>query len=134
MLRIRRQPPLLRGRGFRATPPSQIGPLIAGLGAAAVIYGTSLLLKAARNPKFQEAMRDGAAKTADAARSAAASSASRRGADAPPSPSSPSTYFTTDAMGLDVGQGYKEWSSASVAIVEGGEARVVESEQGGRST
>lgn len=46
----------------------------------------------------------------------------------------PASYFTTDVMGVDLGQGPKEWSSACVAVVEDGETRVVESAQGQRHT
>jgi len=49
-------------------------------------------------------------------------------------PASAASYFTTDVMGVDLGQGPKEWSSACVAVVEDGEARVVESAQGQRHT
>jgi len=54
------RPPSVAGlRALRSTPPAQIGPLLAGLGVAGVLYGTRLLLQAAQNPKFQEAMRRG---------------------------------------------------------------------------
>ena len=134
----RLQPP---ARSFRASKPAEIGPLIAGIGLGAVLYGTSLLLKAARNPKFQEAMREGAAKTAEAAKAAAASASAATSSRSSSSTSASSSsarsaedYFSTGVMGLDLGQGYKEWSSAMAAVVEAGEARVVENEQGSRST
>ena len=54
------RPPSVAGlRALRSTPPAQIGPLLAGLGVAGVLYGTRLLLQAVQNPKFQEAMRRG---------------------------------------------------------------------------
>ena len=86
-------------------------------------------MQAASNPKFQEAMQDATSKPEDAP-------SSKRSATSPEaaSPSSPSDYFTTDVMGVDLGQGPKDWSSACVAVVEDGEARVVESAQGQRHT
>ena len=44
------------------------------------------------------------------------------------------SYFTTDVMGVDLGHGAKEWSGACVAVVAGGVLRVVENEQGSRTT
>ena len=57
--------PSALARGFRASKPAEIGPLIAGIGAAAVLYGIRILLQAANNPKFQEAMREAPARAAD---------------------------------------------------------------------
>lgn len=129
---------LLGARAFRAGRPSEIGPLIAGLGAAAVLYGTRLLLQAASNPKFTEAVRDAAAGAAEAPRkaaeAAAATAAAARGRTASEPAGAASAYYTTDVMGIDLGQGAKEWSAAYAAVVEAGEARVVENEQGSRST
>ena len=124
-----RWPAWSASRSFRATQPAEIGPFVAGIGVAVAIYGTRLLLQAASNPKFQEAMQDATSKPEDAP-------SSKRSATSPEaaSPSSPSDYFTTDVMGVDLGQGPKDWSSACVAVVEDGEARVVESAQGQRHT
>ena len=43
-------------RGLRTARPAEIGPLVAGIGFAAAIYGTKLLLQAANSRKFKEAM------------------------------------------------------------------------------
>ena len=98
---------------------------MAGIGVAVAVWGTRLLLQAASSPKFQEAMRE------DAKPESPAKRASKGPSNAPASAAS---YFTTDVMGVDLGQGPKEWSSACVAVVEDGEARVVESAQGQRHT
>ena len=130
------QPPtssLTAVRGFRATRPAEIGPLIAGVGVAVAAYSLQLMLKAASNPKFQEAMRDTAEKAQQAAASASSRSAERQSAPSAAA-SKPASYFTTDVMGVDLGQGAKDWSSACVAVVEDGEARVVPNAQGVRHT
>ena len=113
-------------RSFRASRPAEIGPLVAGIGIAVAVWSTRLLLQAASSPKFQEAMRDGEQEKPEA----------KRASDGPSKAASgkPASYFTTDVMGVDLGQGPKEWSSACVAVVEDGEARVVESAQGQRHT
>jgi hypothetical protein len=114
-------------RSFRASRPAEIGPLVAGIGIAVAVWSTRLLLQAASSPKFQEAMRDGEQEKPEEA---------KRASDGPSkgAPSKPASYFTTDVMGVDLGQGPKEWSSACVAVVEDGETRVVESAQGQRHT
>ena len=141
-------------RGLRATPPREIGPLIAGVGIALAAYGTKLLLEAAQSGQMQKAaqaaadsVRAGAAAASEAASSAAAAGAAARAraqSTAQPRrqqqqqqqqpPDSVDSYFTTDVMGVDLGQGAKAWSGAYAAIVERGEARVVENAQGQRST
>ena len=68
-------------------------------------------MQAASSPKFQEAMRDEAKPEAAAKRDRASGGPSK-------SPASAGSYFTTDVMGVDLGQGPKEWSSACVAVVE----------------
>jgi molecular chaperone DnaK len=164
--------PVLPTRHLRATPPAQIGPLLAGIGVAAVAYGTKLLLDAAKSGQAQEMMRSAAAsvqQATEAARArgqqaanaaAAAAEAARStqqheprstgrratpksrseraaeaaGASAARAEQSPDSYFTTDTMGIDPGQGAQAWSGACAAILDGGEPRVVENEQGFRST
>ena len=132
--RSRAPPHLIQNkRAFRASRPAEIGPLLAGVGAAAVLYGCKLLLQAASNPRFTEAMREAAAAAPQAARETA-SAASKGQSASKPATASSSTYFTTDVMGVDLGQGAKDWSAAHAAIMEGSVARVVENEQGSRST
>lgn len=134
------RPPSVAGlRALRSTPPAQIGPLLAGLGVAGVLYGTRLLLQAAQNPKFQEAMRRGGGgdgspdgdpkREPDPSRGRTDSGepAPRRTAEQP-------SYFTTEAMGCSLGEGSKDWSGACAAVFEGGAPRVVENENGGRVT
>ena len=113
-------------RSFRASRPAEIGPFVAGIGIAVAVWSTRLLLQAASSPKFQEAMRDGEQEKPEA----------KRASDGPSKAASgkPASYFTTDVMGVDLGQGPKEWSSACVAVAEDGETRVVESAQGQRHT
>ena len=113
-------------RSFRASKPAEIGPLVAGIGIAISIYSLRLLLQAASSEKFQEAMRDGEPEKKPEAKQRADPSEAASG--------KPASYFTTDVMGVDLGQGPKEWSSACVAVVEDGETRVVESAQGQRHT
>jgi len=87
-------------RRFRASPPTEVGPLIAGIGIAAVAYGTKLLIEAASNPKFQEAVRETASAAAKAA-SDTASAARQAAAAKPAEPAAtkePRSYFTTDVM------------------------------------
>ena len=134
----------------------EIGPLIAGVGVALAAYSAKLLIEAASSGQMQAAMKDAAnaassaanaassaASSAAASAKSAASSARRRGAataaaqdydDEPSSRSSMDSYFTTDVMGVDLGQGAKAWSGACAAIVEGGSPRVVENAQGQRAT
>ena len=134
-------------RSLRATPPKEVGPLIAGIGVAVMAYGAKLLMEAARSGQAQEAMqraaesvRAGAAAASSAASSATTSARRRTASSAAASEEeqrhgSPiDSYFTTDVMGVDLGQGAKAWSGACAAIVERGDARVVENAQGQRAT
>lgn len=113
-------------RSFRASKPAEIGPFVAGIGIAVAVYSLRLLLQAASSEKFQEAMRDGEPEQKPEAKQRARPSEAASG--------KPASYFTTDVMGVDLGQGPKEWSGACVAVVEDGETRVVESAQGQRHT
>ena len=115
-------------RSFRASKPAEIGPLVAGIGIAISIYSLRLLLQAASSEKFQEAMRDGEPEKKPEAKQ------QQRAGPSEAASGKPASYFTTDVMGVDLGQGPKEWSSACVAVVEDGETRVVESAQGQRHT
>jgi len=115
-------------RSFRASKPAEIGPLVAGIGIAISIYSLRLLLQAASSEKFQEAMRDGEPEKKPEAKQ------KQRADPSEAASGKPASYFTTDVMGVDLGQGPKEWSSACVAVVEDGETRVVESAQGQRHT
>ena len=115
-------------RSFRASKPAEIGPLVAGIGIAISIYSLRLLLQAASSEKFQEAMRDGEPEKKPEAQQ------QQRADPSEAASGKPASYFTTDVMGVDLGQGPKEWSSACVAVVEDGETRVVESAQGQRHT
>lgn len=128
-------------RGLRATPPAQLGPLIAGIGIAVVAYGTRLLLQASSNPRFREAMRGsggseqgtepkGETEGEPTSRAGSTAAADQRRA----APSGSPSYFTTETMGVDLGEGCKDWSGACAAIHEGGAPRVVENEQGQRVT
>ena len=120
-------------RGMRVTPPVHAGPLIAGLGVALVAYGTKLLMQATRNRKFQEAMcRTGAA---EGKSGVVAMAAPERSQDAVAR--SASFSFTTGTMGASLGGGSSSWSGACCAIWDRageGSVRVVENEQGGRTT
>ena len=51
-----------------------------------------------------------------------------------PARGSTASYFTTDAMGVALGQGASEWGGACAAVVEGGAPRVVENDHGQRRT
>ena len=137
-------------RLLRTSRPAEIGPLIAGIGIAAVLYGTKMLLDVANNPEVQDTVRRAAASASDAAGQAAARAkdaagqmqrGTRSGTDAAsastatsPNMRTAESYFTTDVMGVDLGHGAKEWSGACVAVVAGGVLRVVENEQGSRTT
>ena len=124
-------------RTFRASPPAQIvGPFVAGVGVALVAYSAKLLLQATSNPKFREAMRDAASPSASSASASASSSADADAAAsrAAPARGSTASYFTTDAMGVALGQGASEWGGACAAVVEGGAPRVVENDHGQRRT
>ena len=139
-----------RARLLRTSRPAEIGPLIAGIGIAAVLYGTKMLLDVANNPEVQDTVRRAAASASDAAGQAAARAkdaaaqmqrGARSGTDAAsastatsPNTRTAESYFTTDVMGVDLGHGAKEWSGACVAVVAGGVLRVVENEQGSRTT
>ena len=118
-------------RRLRGSAPAQVGPLLAGIGVAAVAYGTRLLLQAAANPKFQQAMR-GEPPPAEREDKAHAPRPRDKAQKARPPPTG--SYFTTDAMGVDLGEGWKDWSGACAAIHEGDNTRVVENEQGHRMT
>ena len=155
-------------RFLRATPPKLVGPLIAGIGVAAMAYGAKVLIQAAQSGEAQEAMKkaaegiksaaSGAASAASAAASSAANSAASAASAASASTATPKkspggrrrkqpqqqeqqqqradmdSYFTTDVMGVELGDGAKAWSGATAAIFENDAARVVENEQGARST
>ena len=93
-------------RALRATPPAQIGPLIAGVGVATVLYGTKLLLEANASGKVQaavqqaaEGMRRAAAERQAASEKAAAEASRTASRDrAQPDAAGASTadaYFTT---------------------------------------
>lgn len=159
-------------RHLRATAPKEVGPLIAGLGVAAMAYGAKLLVEGVQSGKVQEAMKqaaDGVSKAASGAASAASSAAASASAAAGSAvntkqqqpkqptwkraspqqqqqrakeqqaggqqqPSDLDAYFTTDVMGVELGEGATAWSGATVAILEAGAPKVIENEQGMRST
>lgn len=155
----------IQQRHLRATQPKEIGPLIAGIGVAAMAYGAKMLLEGVQSGKVQAAMKQAAdgvssvASGAAAAASSAASSASSAAKAATQSQQKPKkrtwekakpqpkqqaqsnsrpedldSYFTTDVMGVELGEGAKAWSGATAAILEAGAPRVVENDQGMRST
>jgi len=125
----------LHTRLLRTSRPTEVGPLVAGVGVAAVLYGAKLLLDVAGNPEVQDGTRRAASNTgsndADAKPGGRAAAASASTATAS-STRSLESYFTTDVMGVDLGHGAKEWSGACAAVVSGGALRIVESEQGSR--
>ena len=156
-------------RHLRATAPKEVGPLIAGLGVAAMAYGAKLLVEGVQSGKVQETMKqaaEGVSKAASgaaaAASSAAASASAAAGSAAKQQPKQPTwkraspqqqqqrakeqqaggqqqpsdldAYFTTDVMGVELGEGATAWSGATVAILEAGAPKVIENEQGMRST
>lgn len=114
-------------------PTEVIGPLMAGIGVAGMLYGTKMLLElasgaAAKRPTTGDDGPTRASSEPEDARSSGFSSPSSDGMRPAES------YFTTSAMGIDLGHGAKEWSGACAAIVSGGGVRVVENEQGSRCT
>ena len=123
-------------RALRTTAPTEIAPLLAGVGVAIAAYGVKLLLDASKDPDVQEAVRSGAEAVRKTAASAgeAVRQRSAEQAAAPASARRAESYFTTGVMGMSLGVGAREWSGACAAVVENGEARVVENEQGSRST
>lgn len=134
---------LYQRRALRTSAPKEVGPLIAGIGIAAVAYGTKLLVEAAQSGRAQQVVSQAAEAVRDAAsaaqqRSASAAASGRKPDAAEPDEaqrrSSVNAYFTTDVMGVDLGEGAKAWSGASAAIVDSRSARVVENEQGMRAT
>lgn len=122
----------LHARLLRTSRPSEVGPLAAGIGVAMVLYGAKMVLDVANNPEVQETMRRAASPDTDRTSSSHGSTSDE---DVPTSSKrSTESYFTTDVMGIDLGHGAKEWSGACAAVVSAGSLRVVESEQGGRTT
>ena len=137
------RPPVPKARALRTSAPKEVGPLIAGIGIAAVAYGTKLLVEAAQSGRAQQVVSQAAEAVRDAAsaaqqRSASAAASGRKPDAAEPDEaqrrSSVNAYFTTDVMGVDLGQVQRHGRGASAAIVDSGSARVVENEQGMRAT
>ena len=133
--RLEQLPPHPRARLLHASKPAEVGPLIAGIGVAAVIYGTKMLFEVASSGKVQEAVR-----RARSAAEEASTARKRTVTEESPAHSgeaagrSAESYFTTDVMGIDLGHGAKEWSGACAAVVSNGAVRLVENEQGARCT
>lgn len=137
-------------RLLHSTRPAQVGPLIAGIGVAAVAIGVKALFEAAQaSPAVQEAVRQAAESSSSntgSSSSAAATTTNNRGSTSAEETAhvdglnrarSTESYFTTDVMGVDLGHGAKEWSGSYAAVLSGsgvGSARVVENELGSRST
>ena len=128
----------LLARGLRTTQPAEIGPFVAGIGLAVAVYGAKLLLQASSNPRFKESMRsrDGSAPDRPETEAEVEARFARRAAREAheKAASGGKDYMHAGVMGVDLGEGAKEWGGACVAIIDGGDAAVAVNENGARTT